>query len=363
MAGRVILFGATGYTGELTARELVSQGAEPVLVARSHDRVGALAEELGGLETAVADVTDPTSVAAVLSEGDALVTTVGPFVRLGEPALRAAMSAGAHYVDSTGEPVWIRRVFEDDSNIKAAGIAALTAFGYDYVPGNLAAGLALDRAEGEPVRVDVGYFTTGGFGASGGTQASLVGALLSPGFEWRDGSISVTYGAGSERNFRTTSGQRTGLSIGASEHFAIPRLDPGIKDVGAYLGWFGSKTAPARYGSIAVGQIARLPGVRKGLTAAASKLVPGSTGGPTESERARTGSLAVAEAIGADGKVLSHVELRGPNAYELTASFLAWAGLKLSGESPKELGAIGPVEAYGLQALADGCAAAGLVEA
>ncbi len=363
MAGRVILFGATGYTGELTARALVEAGVQPLLVGRSHDRVRALAEELGGLETAVADVTDRSSVAAVLAKGDALVTTVGPFAKLGEPALEAAISVGAHYVDSTGEPVWIRRVFEDDQRIRRAGIAALTAFGYDYVPGNLAAGLALDRAEGDPVRVDVGYFTTGGFGASGGTQASLVGALLSPGFEWRAGGLSVTYGAGSERSFRTTSGQRTGLSIGSSEHFAIPRLDPQIKDVGAYLGWFGSQTAPARYGSVAIGQIARLPGVRKGLTAAASKLVPGSTGGPTQSERARTGSLAVAEAIGADGKVLSHVELRGPNAYDLTASFLAWAGARLASEEPHSLGAIGPVEAYGLQALVDGCAAAGLVEA
>ena len=56
MAGRIVLFGATGYTGDLTARALVAQGAQPVLAARSADRLAALAAELGGLETAVADV-------------------------------------------------------------------------------------------------------------------------------------------------------------------------------------------------------------------------------------------------------------------------------------------------------------------
>jgi short subunit dehydrogenase-like uncharacterized protein len=56
MAGRIVLFGATGYTGDLTARALVERGTRPVLAARSEAKVRALAEELGGLEWAVADV-------------------------------------------------------------------------------------------------------------------------------------------------------------------------------------------------------------------------------------------------------------------------------------------------------------------
>jgi hypothetical protein len=57
---------------------------------------------------------------------------------------------------------------------------------------------------------------------------------------------------------------------------------------------------------------------------------------------------------------LSEVEVNGPNAYDLTASFLAWAGLRLADSGPTHFGSLGPVEAFGLQALIDGCASAGL---
>ena len=92
--GRIVLFGATGYTGELTARAMVRRGARPVLAARAR-AWSELAAELGGLETSVADVHDPPSVAALVEEGDVLVTTVGPFTRWGEPALMAALTQRA----------------------------------------------------------------------------------------------------------------------------------------------------------------------------------------------------------------------------------------------------------------------------
>ena len=65
MTARVVLFGATGYTGRLVAEAMVERGLKPVLAARSQDKLDALAGELGGgLETATADVSDPPSVRA-----------------------------------------------------------------------------------------------------------------------------------------------------------------------------------------------------------------------------------------------------------------------------------------------------------
>ena len=112
MSGRIVLFGATGYTGRLTAEAMVARGDRPVLAGRSPERLAALAAELGDLETAVADVADPATVRALVEAGDALVATVGPFARWGDPAVEAAIDAGACYIDSTGEPAFIRRVFE-----------------------------------------------------------------------------------------------------------------------------------------------------------------------------------------------------------------------------------------------------------
>ena len=81
MASRVVLFGATGYTGGLVAAAMAERGMRPVLAARGRERLEAMAAEMGGLETAVADVADPMTVRALAGRGDVLVTTVGPFSR------------------------------------------------------------------------------------------------------------------------------------------------------------------------------------------------------------------------------------------------------------------------------------------
>ncbi len=94
MPARIVVFGATGYTGRLTAEQLVAQGARPLLAGRSELRLAELAERLGGLEHRVADVDRPKSVAELLEPGDVLLSTVGPFKRWGEPAVAAAIAAG-----------------------------------------------------------------------------------------------------------------------------------------------------------------------------------------------------------------------------------------------------------------------------
>ena len=97
-------------------------------------------------------------------------------------------------MDSTGEPAFIRRVFEEfDEPARESGARLLTAVGFDWVPGALAAALALEDAGDDAVRVDVGYFVRGA-SASAGTKESLVGATLDPSFAWRDGRSSPSAG-------------------------------------------------------------------------------------------------------------------------------------------------------------------------
>ena len=213
---RIVLFGATGYTGELTARALAARGAQPLLVGRSAERVGALAAQLG-LESAVADATAPggaDALAALLARGDVLISTVGPFARWGSPAVRAAIAAGAHYLDSTGEPPFIRTVFERHGP-DAGESVLLTAMGYDYVPGNLAGALALRAAGADAVRVDVGYFVSGDRAGqfSGGTRASGAGMIAEPAYAFRDGRLVSERTAKDFRHFELDR-RRPAISIG-----------------------------------------------------------------------------------------------------------------------------------------------------
>ena len=365
MAARIVLFGATGYTGRLTAEAMVERGLRPVLAARSQAKLDALADELGAdaLETATADVADPPSVAALVESGDVLVTTVGPFARWGQPAAAAATTVGAHYLDSTGEPPFIREVFERyGPAAERAGIGMLTAMGYDWVPGNLAGGLALDRAGELARRVDVGYFITGSGSMSGGTRASLMGAIVAPAFGYRDGRVQTERGAKRVRGFRVGSKELAAVSVGSSEHFALPRVAPRLREVNAYLGWFGPASRGMQAMSACTSVAMKIPGAEKLWSSATGRFVHGSTGGPDEEARAKGGSHIVGIAYDAAGRQLSEVHLKGVDGYTFTGRMLAWAADRAAAGGLKGAGALGPVDAFGLDELVAGCAEAGISE-
>jgi len=362
--GRVVLFGATGYTGDLAARAMVKRGMRPVLAARRRDAVEALAAELGGLDSAVADVADPSSIRALLERGDTLVTTVGPFARWGDAALDAAIDAGAHYIDSTGEPPFVRRVFEQEGpRAEKSGTVAMTAMGYDWVPGNLTGALALSESEGA-AGVRIGYFATGrGLGGmSGGTRASLMGVLMEPSFQFRDGSLVTERGAKKVHSFGVGHKQKQGISVGTSEAFSLPRIYPGLRDVEVYLGWFGRQSRTMQGFSLVGSGVSKVPGVRKATGAVVERFVKTSTGGPDEEARKSGGSVFVAEALDESGHVIATAGTQGVSGYEFTGLILAWAAEETAGGRAAQAGAgaRGPVEAFGLDRLEAGCADCGL---
>ena len=145
-SSRVVLYGATGYTGELTAREMVRRGMRPVLAGRGRKRLEKLADELGGLEVALADVTEPQRRGA-RRRGRRAGHDRRAVRALGEPALMAALTkrAALHRLDRR-EHVRSARIRERGPRAESEGVALLTAMGYDWVPGNLAGALALREA-------------------------------------------------------------------------------------------------------------------------------------------------------------------------------------------------------------------------
>lgn len=368
---RVILFGATGYTGRLTARAMVRAGLAPVLVGRDPNRVASLVDDLtplapgGALPTWVqADATAAPSVRALVkSPQDVLVSTVGPFLALGTSAVEAAIQAGATYIDSTGESPFIRWVFENAGpRAERSGARLLTAFGYDYVPGNLAGALAVRDAREAgcvPDRVEIGYFVSGGMGMSSGTRASMAGVMLEPTHSFSSGAVCSERAGARVRDFQTGRGRRDGLSVGGSEQFTLPRLDSDIREVGVYLGWAGRWTKVASSAGRAMDGLVRLPGVRGLLTRALA--ADGTTGqGPTADERSTSRTIVVARALDASGKQVSSVRLNGPTPYELTADLLTWGADTCRSFAIDRGGAYGPVDAFGLDDVIRGCAEIGL---
>jgi short subunit dehydrogenase-like uncharacterized protein len=362
MAGRqrtVVVFGATGYTGRLTVEALAAAGCQPVLAGRDRDRLDALASRYPGARAAVADAAGPASVRALLRPGDVLISTVGPFVRYGDAAVSAAIDAGAHYVDSTGEAPFVRRVFQEyGPRAEGAGVALLTAFGYDFVPGNLAGALAARDAGTAVARVDVGYFVTGAGrdGMSSGTRASVAAGLTLPHHAYRAGRLRTEPVARRVRHFAG----RPGFSVGGTEQLALPRSYPGLREVNVYLGWLGRATRLAQLASYTWPVLDPLPGARTLLHAWADEAMHSTGAGPAAAARAGTGSLVIAEAYDAAGRRLIQVTLAGVNGYDLTGRLLAWAAVRLADAGVEKTGALGPVQAFGLDHLEQACRAAGL---
>ncbi len=355
-------FGATGFTGGLVVRALVRRQVRPVLAGRQRDRLATLAAEYDGLEILEADASDAHSVRRLVQADDLLITTVGPFLRLGWPAVAAACAGGATYLDSTGEPTFVRRVLTQlTAQAERTGARLLPAFGYDFVPGNLAAALAL-RESPDATTVRTGYFVRGrgGGGISGGTAASAAGVLFQPGYVWRDGILRDDRPGARIHTFTAANRRWQAFSIAGSEHLFLPALYPGLRNVDVYLGWAGRYTPLVPLTSPLAAGLLRVPGASTLVDQVAKRLVPGSTGGPDEARRASAHTLAIAEALDSAGETLSQVTLDGPSPYELTAELLAWAAVRASRQDPARPGVLGPVEAFGLAELETGAASIGL---
>jgi short subunit dehydrogenase-like uncharacterized protein len=371
MSPKIILFGATGYTGHLVAEALVERGLRPILCGRNADKLARQAAKLGGLGTAVADVHDEAGLAALLSQGDILISTVGPFVKYGRTAISVAVQKGAIYIDSTGEPAFIQSVFEAyGPKAQVTGATLMPACGYDYIPGNCAAGVALSHAGAQAVRLDVGYFSKvngriASLETSQGTRESLRLAMVAPLKVWQGGRFQTVTGGTRVRKFQleglcADDPADPALSISCTEHFSLPRVYPHLREIHTYLGWFAGRTYLMKYAAIMQSFLVKLPGYRR-LAQFILSLPPTSQGvGPDAERRKINTSHIVAEAFDAGGQLLARADMVGVDGYTFTAQFIAWAADMARQGRVRQPGAVGPIEAFGLEALKEGCAQSGL---
>jgi|HigsolmetaAR201D_1030396.scaffolds.fasta_scaffold12935_2 short subunit dehydrogenase-like uncharacterized protein len=180
----VVLLGATGFTGSLTAAELAlraPEGLRLALAGRNRDKLARVVERLApkaprlaDAELLHADVTDPGSLRELAESTRVLVTTVGPYALHGEPVVAACAAAGTDYVDLTGEPEFIDRMYlAHHRKAVQTGARLVHACGFDSIPHDLGAQFTVEQLpEGVPLHVR-GYVRAGGL-ISGGTWASAL---------------------------------------------------------------------------------------------------------------------------------------------------------------------------------------------
>ena len=364
MPSKIVVLGATGYTGELIVESLVRRGREPLLAGRDAAKLAAVSARHGQLETRTVDATVAADVAALLEPGDVLITTVGPFERLGWAAAQAAVDAGAHYVDTTGEVGFVRELQRrHHERARAAGVTMLPAFGFDYVPGMLAGALAIERAGAGVTAVRIGYFATGSMrnGISSGTRTTMAEGMLLPTVVHRDGHVQEVRTGSRTQPFDVRGDRRTGILVSGTEALFLPEHYPGLKTVEDYNGWFSGIARVMPVASRVMGTVAAIPGGRSLIERLASA-GDGTSGGPDEAERANTRSYVVAIAADAKGATLAESHLEGPSTYSLTAELMASGAEGLLEATAQAAGVTGPLAAFGREGLERMCREVGLAE-
>lgn len=366
MTSRIILLGATGYTGALVLDALLRRGARPTVAGRNPVTLTALAERSGGLDHLVVDAANPDDLTRHLRRGDVLITTVGPFERFGFPVAQAAADAGAHYIDSTGEVGFVRALYaRHNARARETGAVMLPAFGYDYVPGVLAAALAVQEAGPTTRAVDIGYFAAGPIwrGISQGTRTTMRDGMTLPSARRQQHRLVDERTASHIHRFTVRGRRKSAFLVSGTEVLFLPEQFPFLENVTVYNGWFPELSRLLSLYSALVNATTRLPAGRKLTDALTRPLLIGSPGGPNADLRERIPSHIVALASsGLRGQApLAEVHLEGPNPYTLTGELIAWAADRLATRSGATPGVVGPTTAFGLEALRRGCAALGLV--
>ncbi|MFI2779876.1 saccharopine dehydrogenase family protein [Streptomyces sp. ALB3] len=376
----VVLFGATGFVGALTAEYLAAHapdGCRWALAGRSRAKLEQLRERLAvshprcaDLPLLTADADDADGLRELAGSAHVVASTVGPYVWYGEKLVAACAEAGTDYTDLTGEAEFVDRMYlEHDGRARETGARLVHACGFDSVPHDLGAYFTVQQLpEGVPLTVD-GYVRSNAV-FSGGTFASALTAM---------GRGPQMMRAARERRLHEPRlvGRRARAPQG-SPHFSpetgtwalpLPTLDPRVVERSArglerygpdfrYRHFASVKHLPvALGGTAAVGLLvgaAQIPVARTWLS---SRVAPGTGPGP---ERRRRSWFTV-RFIGEGGGRQVRTEVSGGDpGYDETAKMLAEASLALAFDDlPTTSGQVTTAVAMG-DALMERLRAAGL---
>ncbi|WP_436492257.1 saccharopine dehydrogenase family protein [Actinokineospora sp. HUAS TT18] len=183
----IVLFGATGFTGALTAEYLARNapaklrwalaGRNKAKLESVRERLAAIDPVLSEMDLLSADVTDPDSLKAVAEAARVVVTTVGPYVAYGDALVGACAAAGTDYVDLTGEPEFVDQTYlRHHAKAVETGARLVHACGFDSIPYDLGVYFTVQQLP-EDVPLTVNGYVRASADFSGGTFHSAITAF------------------------------------------------------------------------------------------------------------------------------------------------------------------------------------------
>ncbi|TDE59885.1 saccharopine dehydrogenase [Nonomuraea mesophila] len=363
----IVLFGASGFTGALTAAYL-ARSAGPGVRWAVAGRDRAKLERLGlDVPVLLADSTDPDSLAELARSTRVLVTTVGPYVTYGEPLVAACADAGTHYLDLTGEPEFVDRMYvRHHDRAVTSGAKIVHGCGFDSIVFDLGTLYTVSQLP-KDVPLTVSAFLRANARFSSGTLTSAMSIV---------GRARQAAEAAAQRRAaesgplgRRVSARAGGLRYVGGWALPMPTVDPLIVGRSArlldrygpdftYRQHIAVKTLPAALALVAgagtFAALAQLPGVRERLL---DRVRPGE--GPSPEQRAKSWFKVTLLGEGGGERVVTEVA-GGDPGYDETAKMLAESALCLAfDEVPDLAGQLTTASAMG-RPLIDRLRAAGI---
>ncbi|HEX2240464.1 MAG TPA: saccharopine dehydrogenase NADP-binding domain-containing protein [Actinomycetota bacterium] len=339
----VLLFGATGYTGKLTAHALAKRNADFVVAGRDPKKLEALAAETKAADLRVAAVGDVPALVRALEDVKVMITCVGPFSELGTTALEAALAAKVHYIDSAGEAQWIARLIrESDADARAAGIAIAPAMGFDEVPADVAATLATEGMKEAELVLTYAFPSHG----SNGTIRTILTNISGREGQWIQNGEPRPAKAAEEQRWAPMPpplGPKHSVAFGFAESYLAP-LHIDLASLKTFLTADRISSLAIRWGSPALRIALSLPGSKHAI----EKMFP-TGGGPDAATRAKSRFTVLAEARA--GQQWRNVAVVGTDPYGLTGETLAAAAIRMAEPGYSTSGVVAPVQAVGLDYL------------
>lgn len=187
MSYDLVLFGATSFVGQITARYLTERigtdgDVKWAIAGRNPTKLHQVALETGAaVPELTVDADDEASVEDMASSTKLVISTVGPYAKYGTGIVAACASSGTDYCDLSGEPHWMAKMIDDYQELAAeTGARIVPACGFDSIPSDLGVWFLQRHCQdtyGRPAeRVELIVKAMKG-GASGGTIASMMNMM------------------------------------------------------------------------------------------------------------------------------------------------------------------------------------------
>src|SRR3954465_7479367 len=187
----IVVYGASGFTGQLVAEYLASRYAKDsnlrwAMAGRSLEKLAGVRDAIGAPSDTpliAADAGDPASLKAMIDQTRSVLTTVGPYQLYGSELVAACAASGTDYLDLCGEPLWMRQMIDaHEAAAKSSGARILFSCGFDSIPFELGVFFLQETARqklGAPVTRVKGRVRDLKGGPSGGTVASIKATFMS----------------------------------------------------------------------------------------------------------------------------------------------------------------------------------------